>query len=76
LTAIANASYSQHHHSGAFSPHSAMTIGNSGGNGAGNPGGLSVYSLPMHSHHSRHPSQSLAHALTPVRYPMATSLPS
>ncbi|KAJ3552557.1 hypothetical protein NP233_g12852 [Leucocoprinus birnbaumii] len=77
LAAITGASYSQHHHSGSLSPHSsAVTMGGSSTNGVVNPSGLSGYSLPMHSHHSRHPSQSLAHALTPVRYPMATSLPS
>ncbi|KXN82082.1 Regulatory protein abaA [Leucoagaricus sp. SymC.cos] len=76
LTAIANAQHS-HHRSGAPSSRSAvMAMGNTGANGAASPGGLSAYSLPVHSHHARHPSQSLAHALTPVRYPMATSLPS
>ncbi|KAF5358234.1 hypothetical protein D9756_001603 [Leucocoprinus leucothites] len=77
LTVATNAPFPQHHHSSPLSTHSpAMTMSSSGLNGAISSGGLSTYSLPMHSHHSRHPSQSLAHALTPVRYPMATSLSS
>lgn len=80
FTSVANSAYSHHPHHQPGSllqhPSAAMMVGNSGVNGAVNPSGLNAYSLPVHPHHTRHSSQTLAHALTPVRYPMTTSLPS
>ncbi|EKM82713.1 hypothetical protein AGABI1DRAFT_104604 [Agaricus bisporus var. burnettii JB137-S8] len=68
-------SYSQSHHSGHVSINGALGV-NSSTSGVMSNGGLSSYSLPIHSHHAKHTGQSSLHTFPPVRYAMTTSMPS